>query len=219
MAITSFMNLDLPAVQQTVGPEWAVKVNEAFDSVDEHDHSSGKGIKIKPGGLDINSELNFQNNRAANVGSLKLTNLGAALSGATNTNVVQSVNGDLYFTNNAGVAIQITSGGSIVSTPGSTTSLEVTSINSNLTIAPASTFVVILVDTTASRTIDLPLASSVATGRIYMIKDKDGLSKTNPITLACQGSDLVDGSASIELDSNRVSNFVVSDGTLNWYIL
>lgn len=218
MALTPFMNLNLPEVQQTIGPEWAELLNEALERVDEHDHTSGKGIKVKAAGLDINADLSFANNSATNLNKTKYQNNGTTLSGATNSNSVYVANGNLYFTNSSGNVVQLTSGGSIVSTPSAVQSLEITSINSNLTIAPADTFVLIITDTTASRTIDLPLASSVTAGRLFVIKDKDGQSNTNPITIATQGSDLIEGASSFSIDSNRASTWVVSDGATNWYV-
>ena len=54
MATTPNMTLDLPVVSTTPGPTWATAVNEAFDTVDTHDHSTGNGVKITPTGLNIN---------------------------------------------------------------------------------------------------------------------------------------------------------------------
>jgi len=220
MAITNFMNLDLPGVLVTLGPQWAEMINDAMEVVDEHDHTSGKGKKIPTNGIDINANLNFQNRKAFNLFSTQFQAIPSApLTGASNANSVSVFNNDLYFTNGAGVAVQITSGGSVVTTPGQVQTLEYFAVNSNLTINPASTFVFVAVDTTSSRTITLPLASSVATGRIYAIKDASGLSKDNPITLNRQGSDLIDGETSQILDSEYSTTWVISDGVLNWYRL
>lgn len=218
MALTSFMNLDLPEVLQTLGPEWAQDINDAFERVDEHDHSSGKGVKVKANGLDLNDNINFQNFKAYNLLSTQYRNNTATLTGASNANSVSVTNGNLYFTNSAGLSVQLTSGGSIISTPSAVQTVETTSINSNLTIAPADTFVYIIVDTTSSRNITLPLASSVAAGRIYIIKDKDGLSNTNPITVNRQGSDLIDGQTSYTIDSNSSTTWFIGDGASSFYI-
>jgi hypothetical protein len=218
MALTSFMNLDLPEVTTTLGPEWATMVNDAFDVIDEHDHSSGKGVKVKANGLDINADLNFTNTRPYNILATKYTNNGAALTGATYSGSVSVAGGNLYYTNTSGTAIQITSGGSVVSTPTTVTALGTTSINTDVTIGPADTFVMIITDTTAAREITLPLASAVAAGRMYIIKDKDGLADTNNITISAAGSDLIDGSASSIMSSNYGARMVVGDGVSKWYI-
>lgn len=218
MALTSFMNLDLPDVSVTLGPEWAQMINDAFDVIDEHDHSSSKGVKVKANGLDINDDLNFNNKKPFNVLATKHTNNAAALTGATYANSVSVFGGNLYFTNNSGTSVQITNGGSVVSTPTTVTSLGTTSVNSNITIAPSDTFVYVITDTTTARTLTLPLASSVAAGRMYIFKDKDGLTDTNNITIARQGSDLIDGATSSVMSSNFEARMVVGDGVSNWYI-
>lgn len=219
MAITNFMNLDLPTVTQTLGPEWATKLNEALTVIDEHNHTSGKGVKVPTAGLDINADLSFSSNRAADLLSSKFTSQVSALTGATNVNSVHVVSGDLFYTNGSGVAVQVTSGGSIVSSPATFQTLNFTSINSNLTIGPSDTFVFIAVDTSASRTIDLPLASSVSQGRVYAVKDASGSANDNPITIDTQGSDLIDGASSYEFDSNYGAVWFITDGSSNWYRL
>jgi hypothetical protein len=219
MAITNFMNLDLPTVSVTLGPEWATDVNTALTTVDSHDHTSGKGTKVPVAGLDIQADLSFNSNRASDLLSTKYTSQVSALSGASNSNSVSVSGGDLYYTNNSGTAVQITSGGSLVATPATFQTLNYTSINSNLTILPADTFVFIAVDTGAIRTITLPLASSVAQGRVYAVKDSTGTANANPIAMARQGSDTIDGLTSMNLDSNYGATWFISDGVSAWYRL
>lgn len=215
---TTFMNLNLPTVLTTLGPEWASQINEAFEDIDIHDHSSGKGVKIKPAGIDINADLSFANNSITNLGSAEFDNLEAVIDGALNANKVYVSDGDLYFTNNSGVAVQLTSGGSIVTTPSAVESFEITSVTTDITIAPADTFVFLTVDTNAARQVTLPLASSVSAGRTYILKDKNKLSDTNVITLDTQGSDTVDDESSLSLNSPGAATWVIGDGVSKWYI-
>lgn len=215
---TTYMALDLPTPSVTIGPGWAQDVNDAFDLVDAHDHSSGKGVKVKPNGLNINDDLDIQENELQNVGAVELTDLGAALSGALNANKVHAVNGDLYFTNSSGTAVQITDGGSIVSSPGSASIFETSAVSGNVTISPSDTFVYMIVDTSAVRTITLPLASAVTAGRIYIIKDATGQADTNAISIARAGSDTIDGATSYSMDEEYGSRVVVSDGSSSWYV-
>lgn len=216
---TTFMNLNLPQVLTTLGPEWAQQIVDAFDVVDEHDHSSGKGVKIKPSGIDINTDLSFADFRAIDLEATQYSSLDSALTGASNANSIHSVSGDLYFTNASGTAIQITSGGSIVSSPAAVQTLEITNLSTDLVISPSDTFVFILTDTNAAREITLPLASSVSAGRIYAICDKNGLSETNAITLDVQGSDTIQGSSSHDLTSPYATTWVIGDGISKWYFL
>jgi len=217
MSVTNYMNLTLPTVSVTLGPDYATENNEAFEAIDAHDHTSGKGIPVPTSGLNINANLNFQSKKAYSLYSTQFVDQVVALTGASNARSVSSTDGDLYYTNSSGNSIQITSGGSLVAAPGATTALEVLAVNTNLTISAGSTAVVLLVDTTSSRTITLPLASTVAAGRIYTIKDASGLTNTNPMIIAVQGSDTVDGLTTDTMASNYGANMYIGDGALTWY--
>jgi hypothetical protein len=216
---TIFMNLELPEVLQTLGPEWATEINAAFETVDEHDHSSGKGVTIKTAGISINSDLTFNNYSATNVKTLKFQNLTSTQTGVLNSTSTYAVSGDLYYTNSSGVAVQITDGGSLVSTPSAVESYGFTTATGSLVISPSDTFVVVAIDTNAPRTITLPLASSVVAGRIYILKDKTGLADSNNITVAIQGSDTIDLQSSLTVSSPFASTELVSDGVSNWLLV
>jgi len=215
---TPNMLLSLPTVTVTVGPTWANQVNAAIESIDSHDHSSDKGVKITPSGLEINADLDISNQVFYNFKSVKFQEQVSTLSGSTYSNSIYSVNGNLYFTSGSGTAIQITDGGSIVSTPSSASIFETTSVATNLTIGNSDTFVYLIVDTSVARTITLPLASGVSAGRIYYIKDSSGLSETYNITVNTQGSDTLDGAASQTLSSNYGTWTIIGDGSASWYI-
>lgn len=219
MAVTPYMNLDLPTTLVTLGPDYADQNNDAFTTVDAHDHTSGKGKQVPSAGLDINANLNFQSKKPYNLYSTQYIAQGSTLTGAGNALSVFTYSGDLYYTNGSGSAIQLTDGGSIVSSPSTVQALEITSITGDLTIGASDTFVVILVDTTASRQIDLPLASTVAAGRIYIIKDVTGDANANPMTLARQGSDTIDGETTQVMTSDFGAWFVVGDGVSEWSII
>ena len=214
------MNLDLPVVSVTLGPDYATQNNEAFETIDAHDHTSGKGLKIPAAGLNINANLDFQSKKAFNLASLQLINQAVALSGATNARSVSTTAGDLYYTNAAGTSIQITSGGSLVSAPGAVDTMDITTTSTSLGISAGDTFVVVLVSSAGgSRTITLPLVSSVNTGRIYIIKDADGATNTNPMTIARSGSDTIDGATSVTIDSNYGAVMLIGNGATNWSII
>lgn len=216
---TNFLGLDLPTVSVTIGPEWATKINQALEVVDEHDHSDGKGAKIPSSGLNINSDLSFNSNSLISLQKAAFSSLSTPLTGATNTNNVHVSLGDLYYTNSSGVAVQITDGGTVAgSGSASFEAFENNLVNSDIVIAPSSSFTFLEVNTEASRNITLPLANSVSSGRFYVVKDISGQSNSNNITLLTSGSDTVDGSSSLALKSNYGSTWVVSNGTDSWYI-
>lgn len=218
MATTPNMNLSLPTVSVTLGPDWATQINTALETVDSHDHSNGKGSKITPSGLLINTNLDITNNIFYNFKSVRFQEQSATLTGSSNSNSLHSVNGNLYFTNGSGIAVQLTSGSGISSSPGSASIFATVEVAANLTIGNTDTFVYLIVDTTISRTITLPLAANVSPGRLYIIKDSSGNSEAFNITINAQGSDVIDGTSSVSLNSNYGSWIIVGDGSSKWYI-
>lgn len=219
MAITPEMNLELPTPSVTLGPEWAIELNAALTVIDSHNHSSGFGAYIHPSGLDIDSDLDFQGNKAFNLKSSKYDDQASTLTGATNASSVYSKLGDLWFTNGSGVAVQLTSGSSIISAPSSVESFEYTEVNTDLVIAPSDTFVVLNVDCSAARNITLPSASAVVPGRIYFIKDGTNQSETNTLTVTPNGADTINLAATWTITSDGGAILVSSDGISNWSVL
>lgn len=216
---TTFMNLSLPTPTVTLGPTWATELNTALEAIDEHDHTSGKGSQIPTAGLNINEDLDFNSQRIFDLKSTKFINNASTLTGSLHVGSVYMKDSNLYFTNGSGVAVQITSGGSIVSTPGAAQTMEPTDIASNLTILNTDTFVVLRVNTSASRTITLPLANSVSTGRLYLIKDVTGSAYTNNVTINPSGADTIEGLSSLVLNSDYGSYFLIGDGNNAWTII
>ena len=107
---TTYMNLTLPTVSSTIGPDWATQLNAALTTIDSHDHSSGKGTKVPVSGLNINDDLNFNNNSQTNVGATTYQSLSAVLS---TLNTLYVKDGDLYFNDSAGSNVRLTASGSI----------------------------------------------------------------------------------------------------------
>lgn len=215
---TTFLNLILPVPTVTLGPAWASQINTAFEVIDAHDHSSGKGVRIPTAGLNINADLDFNENAALDLELANLIDRDSSPTGSAFATSVSVFDGDLYYTNASGVAVQLTTGGSIVAPPGNAQVFEFQNVTSDLVISSASDIVYLAVDTSIARTITLPLASSVSAGRIYVIKDRSGQANSNPITLAVTGSDLVDGQSSQTFNSDYGTWMIVGDGSASWYI-
>lgn len=214
------MNLSLPTPTVTIGPDWATQLNAALETVDEHDHSSGKGVKITPAGLNINTTLDLQDQDLINVNTFHLVDLSATLTGASYARSIQAVNGNLYFVNNAGNAVQITDGGAIVAAPGGAQSFETQAVTSDIVIGAGDSFVRLAVDTTTARQITLPLASSVVAGRLYIILDQTGSARANNITIVPQGADTIQGVAgNFVLRSDKEAVMITGDGSGAWDIV
>lgn len=126
--ISPNMNLPIPVVGVEIGPQWASDINTCFgfsgSGVDGHDHSFGKGVPVKPNGLDINSDLTFQGNNGTDFRTTRFTIQPTVIT-PTNPDVaaLYSVLGELYYNDNAGNAVQITNSGSVVGANGNITGL------------------------------------------------------------------------------------------------
>ena len=208
------MILDLPTVSVTLGPEWAQDLNAALTLVDAHDHSTGKGVKVTPAGLNINGDLTIGSSNLTNVKSTRYTNNASTLVGASDLRAVYVTGGDLYYNNGGGTAVQITSGAAVTAaSDGVSRAYEGQDIGGNTTIAPSATYSYLNVDTTTSVQITLPQASGVSDGRFYVIKDITGLASTNNVTIVPNGTDEIDGdNSNYVLDTNYGEITFVSNG-------
>lgn len=100
----------------------------------------------------------------------------------------------------------------------STTELQTGHFNQRSVSADYTTSgeVVIGVDTSGGA-VTITLASSDAdAGKIVIIKDEGGASGTDAITIATEGSETIDGSASTSISTNYGVVRLYSDGT-NWF--
>lgn len=110
---TPLMNLVLPVPGTQVGPTWADNLNAALQLVDSHDHTSGKGTPVPTAGLNINADLTFNNLNALALRSTRYQIQGAPLTAAADKNCISSVNGELYWNDNAGNQVQLTASGGL----------------------------------------------------------------------------------------------------------
>lgn len=110
------MNLPIPTVSVTDGPEWATLINNCLNLIDSHDHTSGNGVPITPSALSITADLSIGTNSLTDVKSIEFTTQSVAL---VTTNTAYVLNGDFYFIDGTGNSIQITDSGGVAGTPGS----------------------------------------------------------------------------------------------------
>lgn len=105
-------------VESTIGVDsgllWEQNLNASLDRIDQHNHTSGNGIKIPPSGLNINASLPMNNNPLISINSLVFSQ---QLSLATLNSLFVGTDGNLYFNDGAGdPSIQITSAGAVNAT-------------------------------------------------------------------------------------------------------
>lgn len=114
------MGLPVPVVGSEPGPDYASDINSSLTLIDQHNHNAGSGVQITPGGININSDLTFQSNRAISVGSMVFSpNVGALAT----INTIYQQDLDLYFIDGAGNNVRITQSGGVAGSPGSISNL------------------------------------------------------------------------------------------------
>lgn len=117
------MNLTIPTVSTTFGPEYAVEVNSSLTTIDAHDHSTGSGVPITPSGMNINSDFTFNANNAIQLRSTRFSAQTTPLSLPADVGALYVAGVDLYYNDVNGNQIRVTQSGGIAGSPGSITNL------------------------------------------------------------------------------------------------
>jgi len=71
---------------------------------------------------------------------------------------------------------------------------------------------------TASVTLTLPAASGLLNGQTFVVKDEGGAANTYPVTIACTGSDVVDGANQVVLESPYAAIQLYCNGVGKFFI-
>lgn len=117
------MNLPIPATGIDPGPDFANNVNSSLTLVDGHDHSPGSGVPVTPAGLNISSDLSFNNNNATGLRSSRFNVQSSPLSLPADLGCLYVSGVDLYFNDENGNQVRITASGAVAGTPGSISNL------------------------------------------------------------------------------------------------
>lgn len=133
MSVTPNMGLILPTPTVTPGPLYASQEVTAFESIDAHDHTAGKGVPVPVSGLNINADFPFGAFNAVGARSYRTEDQVAAIGLGTDLHCLYSVNGDMYWNNGLGQQIQITAGGGLNAT-------SIGGIGGDYATSPASVF-------------------------------------------------------------------------------
>mgnify|MGYP003133883673 CR=1 FL=1 len=113
---TNITSISKPAVGVDTGPTWADNLNTSLDAIDGHDHSTNKGVRITPAGLNVNADLEFNQNSAS---ELKNVIFDSSVTAATTSYSLYQASGNLYWRNGSGTAVQVTLGSAVNSGAGS----------------------------------------------------------------------------------------------------
>lgn len=117
------MSMPVPTVSEAPGPGWATNLDASLSIIDSHNHSSGQGVAINPSGLDINSDLPYNNNNATSVRSVNFYAQSATISLPTDIGCLYVAGVDLYYNDENGNVIRITQSGSVTGSSGTITGL------------------------------------------------------------------------------------------------
>lgn len=184
--------------------------------------TSGKMFFGGTGGVDITGEIRFQSGGASNVivgptaaaagaklcvHSTAAATVGAFVRGASS----QSADLQQWQDNGGSVLASIGADGSLLAAG---LRVGVASVSSS-PYAVAANVVLVAVDTSAARTINLPAAT---TGRVVIVKDATGGAGANNITINRAGADTIDGGTSVTINTNRGVVRLVAVGT-NWNVV
>jgi hypothetical protein len=189
-------------------------LNAALEQID-----SILGPDTTPDRMNINSDLEFNDNDATEVRSVRFQAQGSDLAGAADLGALFMSSGNLKFRNASGTVVSITNGGTLASVPTSTTNTQQTT-TSSLTVSGAATYNELLCNTSGGAiTVTLDPASGFSSGRYFYVADSQGSAATNTITIARSGSDTLNGgTTSIVLRGAFVKAMVVRLSSSAWGI-
>lgn len=122
--LTPNMSLVVPIVGQEPGPDWASDLNSSLTILDAHTHNPGSGVQITPSGININTDLTYNNaNNAIGLRSVRLFPQVSPIGGASDLGCIYEAGVDLYYNDGAGNQIRITQSGSVAGSAGTITGL------------------------------------------------------------------------------------------------
>jgi hypothetical protein len=93
-----------PGVTISYGDDLNLVLQEIIDSIEG---------QVPASGININSDLDFQEFTATELGACRFNNQSSALVGGSDTRKTYTVGGELFFTDGAGNPVQLTSGGTL----------------------------------------------------------------------------------------------------------
>lgn len=119
VVISPNMNLPVPIVGQTTGPEWAQDINSCMGAIDSHDHTPGHGVQISSQAILINSDFPLNNNSLTEAKSVQFE----AQPSFSSTQAIYVISPDLIYNDGNGNVIRITQNGSVSGASGTITGL------------------------------------------------------------------------------------------------
>jgi len=221
MALTPNMSLDKPTPSVDAGPAWATRLNADLDLLDSHDHSTGKGIKITPAGLNVNSDLVLANTaRLRQVGGL-----GLIAGGVVENNQLRTDGTELFYRDGVGNLVTLTSAGrpntKFIGTGAGLYLNPLGSprtVSSNTTLLDAGSEILIIYNVSGGAfTLTLPQLVN-NNMRMYYLHEASG--SANVLTVARNGTDKINNAAAnLSLSTANKGTLLVADAsTGTWWV-
>ncbi len=220
MALTPNMSLDKPTPSVDAGPAWATRLNADLDLLDAHDHSTGKGTKVTPAGMNVNSDM-----VASNAARLRQFGaLGLVAGGALETLQLRTNGTDLQFNDASNNLVTLSSGGrpntKFIGSPTGlfmvpTGTVTITGVT---TLTSAGAEILIVYDMTAGAyALNLPSLATVP-GRMYWLHEKTG--STTALTVTRNGADKINNAAAnLTLNTaNRGTLLIADPSGVSWWV-
>ena len=108
---TNITDIIKSTVSVTAGPTWATNLNTSIDAIDNHDHTSNKGVRITPAAMNINAALEFNGNNALELKQVALENQSSQPTDQSRS--LYAFGGELYYRDPSGNQVQLTTSGSV----------------------------------------------------------------------------------------------------------
>lgn len=121
--ISPNMTLPVPVPGEDPGPDWANNYSACMQAIDSHNHSTGQGVPITPDGINVNVDLPMNGNNLTTARSVNFNVQATPLALATDIGCLYVSGKDLYYNDEDGNQVRITTGGNVNAGAGSITGL------------------------------------------------------------------------------------------------
>lgn len=121
MPTTPLMGLPISIIGVDTGLTWEQNLNSALNRIDQHNHTSGNGNQVLPGGININSDLSFQTQNATDLRTARFIPQSMPITAAAPDQnciyvCVSGGNNELFYNDSEGNQVQLTAGGLVNAT-------------------------------------------------------------------------------------------------------
>jgi hypothetical protein len=183
---------DTPGV--TPGMTEAEDAEENKETLDDHNHSPGKGERVPTLGILVNDDLTFNSYAATELRMARFDNLLAEPTAGDDIRAVYVYDNNLYFIRHDGTKVKITNGGVLNASALNSDTYVQQSVTTNLSVGNAAAYTQLIVDSSVGAlTIDFAPCAGFSAGRYFIITDIGN--GANAITITPDVADTINGIA------------------------